>query len=100
MNANPTKGAVRMACGNCCLPACHVQERVRLAMAEDSEVSTSGQFVVVECTSSTCTMGGQLHMECYKKLKDKCISALKTNIVENDGMAASPVPPHQGRPAS
>ena len=55
--------AVKMACGTCCLPNCHV---LRRAEETGSNVS-SGEFVSMVCTWAGCSMGGQMHKECYEK---------------------------------
>ena len=55
--------AVKMACGTCCSPNCHV---LRRAMDTGSNVS-SGEFVSMVCTWAECTVGGQMHKECYEK---------------------------------
>ena len=50
---------LRMACGDCCLPSCYVKERVKMAFEQKLDVATSGEYVVVKCTSAECPMGGQ-----------------------------------------
>ena len=57
--------ALKMACGTCCLPACHVLRRAQ----ETGENSSSGEFVTMACTWSECAMGGQMHKECYDRLE-------------------------------
>ena len=63
--------AVKMACGTCCSPNCHV---LRRAMETGSNVS-SGEFVSMACTWAECTMGGQMHKECYEKQEKVCTPA-------------------------
>jgi hypothetical protein len=50
---------LRMVCGDCCLPSCYVKERVKMAFEQNLDVATSGEYVVVKCTSADCPMGGQ-----------------------------------------
>ena len=38
---------LRMACGACCLLSCYVKERVKMAMAQQLDVATSGECVAV-----------------------------------------------------
>ena len=65
---------VRMVCGDCCLPSCYVKDRVKMALEQQLDVSTSGEYAVVECTAAECPMGGQLHRECYEKLEERCLA--------------------------
>ena len=72
---------IRMICGDCCLPGCLVRARVKLAFAEgtgEEVAAASGEFVVVECSSPECPMGGQLHKECFDKLEEKGLAAITT----------------------
>ena len=64
--------AVKMACGTCCAPDCLV---LRRAMETGSNVS-SGEFVSMVCTWSECTVGGQMHKECYDKQEKELLSLL------------------------
>ena len=38
---------LRMVCGDCCLPSCYVKERVKMALAQQLDVATSGECVAV-----------------------------------------------------
>ena len=72
--ATQHSAAVRMACGDCCLPACYVKERAGQAIAKDFDISMSGECVLVECTSARCDQAGRLHKECYDRLERDLIA--------------------------
>ena len=60
-HATQHSAAVRMACGDCCYPACYVKERAGEAIAKDFDISMSGECVLVECSSARCDQAGRLH---------------------------------------
>ena len=60
----PHSTAVRMACGDCCYPACYVKERAGQAIAKDFDISMSSECVLVECSSARCDQAGRLHKVC------------------------------------
>ena len=72
--ATQHSAAVRMACGDCCLPACYVKERAGQAIAKDFDISMSGECALVECTSARCDQAGRLHKECYDRLERDLIA--------------------------
>jgi hypothetical protein len=84
---------LRMVCGDCCLPSCYVKERVTIAFKQQLDVATSGEYVVVKCTSAECPMGGQLHRECYDKLEERCL-AIFSNVA---GRVTKPRPEAEKR---
>ena len=60
-HATQHSAAVRMACGDCCYPACYVKERAGQAIAKDVDISMSDECVLVECSSARCDQAGRLH---------------------------------------
>ena len=79
-----------MACGDCCLPGCHVRERVAAALSSQGEWSGgSGTYVVVECSNAGCTLNGQLHKECYDRLERVCLDMLSASVRNESKMRAN-----------